>query len=60
MHALLCDLCAYVSLCVGEREPVRACIRVHVCVLVLVCVNGKLTAAVKFLSEHHRGEADGS
>lgn len=25
-----------------------------------VCVNSKLTAAVKFLSEHHRGEADGS
>lgn len=27
---------------------------------VWVCANSKLTAAVKFLSEHHRGEADGS
>ena len=29
-------------------------------VCVCVCANSKLTATVKFLSEHHRGEADGS
>lgn len=52
-----------VPLC--ECELAYACSHVcfspHVCVRVPVCVcmNSKLTAAVKFLSEHHRGEADG-
>lgn len=32
---------------------------VHACVL-RACTNNKLTAAVKFLPEHHRGEADES
>lgn len=56
----VCD----VSWC--EREPAHSCMRVLVCfghclcACVCVCVNSKLTAAVKFLSEHHRGEADGS
>lgn len=34
----------------------RMCARVILC----ACTNNKLTAAVKFLPEHHRGEADGS
>lgn len=38
--------------------PTRVSVCVHACAR--LCVNGKLTAAVKFLSEHHRGEADGS
>lgn len=63
VQTLLCDLCVCLSLCF---ENLSVSLYMHVCVclcvllLVCVCLNGKLTAAVKFLSEHHRGEADGS
>ncbi len=48
-------ICVFVRYC-----ECGACMCVLVCFGPCVCVNSKLTAAVKFLSEHHRGEADGS
>lgn len=61
VRACLCfgvslDLHVHACACLCALWPLFAYAYICVC----ACVNNKLTAAVKFLSEHHRGEADES
>lgn len=52
--------CATVLVCMHLYIYVCLSVNLRACICVYVCVCSKLTAAVKFLSEHHRGEADES